>query len=98
MPKVLTREDGQQDEEEPRVEVHNRCGGLARQQPLAVRRATGDHTREAARAEAIAEEQEMKAAVAANRAQLVLAEADVPQAMAEAFRQGNLYADGQTGG
>ncbi len=42
------------------------------------------------RAEAIAHEQEMKAEVAANRAQLVLAEADVPLAMAEAFRAGNL--------
>lgn len=42
------------------------------------------------RANAIANEQEMKASVAAQRAQLVLAEAEVPQAMAEAFRQGNL--------
>ncbi len=47
------------------------------------------------RAEAIAKEQQMKANVAENRAQLVLAEADVPQAMADAFRQGNLYANGQ---
>ena len=42
------------------------------------------------RAEAVASEQEMKAEVANNRAQLVLAEADVPMAMAEAFRAGNL--------
>ena len=42
------------------------------------------------RAEAVAAEQEMKAEVANNRAQLVLAEADVPMAMAEAFRAGNL--------
>ena len=49
------------------------------------------------RAEAIAKEQEMKADVAENRAQLVLAEAEVPQAMAEAFRQGNLLANGQSG-
>jgi len=47
------------------------------------------------RAEAIAEEQEMKARVALNRASLVLAEAEVPEAMAEAFRQGNLLANGQ---
>lgn len=47
------------------------------------------------RAEAIAEEQEMKAAVALNRASLVLAEAEVPEAMAEAFRKGNLFANGQ---
>ncbi len=42
------------------------------------------------RAEALAQEQEMKANVAENRSRLVLAEAAVPQAMAEAFRKGNL--------
>lgn len=42
------------------------------------------------RAEAIAHEQEMKAQVQANRAHVVLAEAEVPRAMAEAFRRGNL--------
>ena len=42
------------------------------------------------RADAIASEQEMKANVAAQKAQLVLAESKVPQAMAEAFRQGNI--------
>lgn len=42
------------------------------------------------RAEAVASEQEMKAEVAINRAQLVLAEADVPKAMADAFRAGNM--------
>lgn len=46
------------------------------------------------RADAIAKEQEMKADVAKERAQLVLAEAEVPQAMAEAFRDGNLRAVG----
>ena len=44
------------------------------------------------RADAIAEEQEMKADVAKQRAQLVLAEAEVPQAMADAFRKGHLHA------
>jgi uncharacterized protein YqfA (UPF0365 family) len=44
------------------------------------------------RALALAREQEMKAAVAGNRAQVVLAEAEVPLAMATAFRQGNLEA------
>jgi uncharacterized protein YqfA (UPF0365 family) len=44
------------------------------------------------RAEAIAQEQEMKAQVAENRSRLVLAEATVPQAMAEAFRAGRLLA------
>lgn len=44
------------------------------------------------RAEAVAHEQEMKASVADNQARLVLAEAEVPRAMADAFRQGNLHA------
>ncbi|MFV1968019.1 MAG: flotillin-like protein FloA [Pirellulaceae bacterium] len=48
------------------------------------------------RAEAVAVEQEMKAKVSENRARLVLAEAEVPQAMADAFRKGNIYP--QTGG
>ncbi|MEM8677780.1 MAG: flotillin-like FloA family protein, partial [Planctomycetota bacterium] len=43
------------------------------------------------RAEAVAHEQEMKARVAENRSQLVLAEAEVPKAMAHAFEQGALY-------
>jgi uncharacterized protein YqfA (UPF0365 family) len=46
------------------------------------------------RAEAVASEQEMKARVAENRARLVLAEAEVPRAMADAFRQGNLHSNG----
>lgn len=49
------------------------------------------------RAEAVAYEQEMKARTALNRAQLVLAEAQVPQAMADAFRRGNLYAQAASG-
>ena len=44
------------------------------------------------RAMATAREQEMKAQVARNRAQVVLAEAEVPMAMAAAFREGNLAA------
>lgn len=42
------------------------------------------------RAEAIAWEQEMKAQTALNRAKLVLAEAEVPRAMADAFRAGSM--------
>lgn len=44
------------------------------------------------RALATAREQEMKAQVARNRADVVLAEAEVPLAMAAAFRSGNLQA------
>jgi len=43
------------------------------------------------RAEAIAREQEMKAKVAENRSRVILAEADVPLAIADAFRQGNFH-------
>lgn len=42
------------------------------------------------RAEAIATEQENRASVSENRASLLLAEAEVPQAMALAFKKGNL--------
>ncbi len=42
------------------------------------------------RAMAVAAEQEQVAAVMENRAKLVLAEAEVPKAMADAFRAGNL--------
>ncbi len=42
------------------------------------------------RAMAVAREQEMKAEVEANRAKVVLAEAEVPKAMAQALREGNL--------
>ena len=43
------------------------------------------------RAFAVAQEQEMKAKVSENRARLVLAEAEVPKAMADALREGNLF-------
>jgi uncharacterized protein YqfA (UPF0365 family) len=50
---------------------------------------------ESRRAEAVASEQENKAKVAENRAGLVLAEAEVPMAMADAFRAGNLQSNHQ---
>jgi uncharacterized protein YqfA (UPF0365 family) len=43
------------------------------------------------RANAIAWEQEMKAKVAENQSRVVLAEAEIPRAMAAAFRGGNLH-------
>jgi uncharacterized protein YqfA (UPF0365 family) len=46
------------------------------------------------RAIAVAKDQEMKALTVENRAAVVLAEAAVPQAMAEAFRAGSLRAGG----
>lgn len=54
-------------------------------------------TAEQRRADAIAKEQEMKASVVEKKARLVLAEAEVPRAMADAFRSGNLNADGKAG-
>jgi uncharacterized protein YqfA (UPF0365 family) len=48
------------------------------------------------RAEAVAFEQEMKAKVADNRSRLILAEAEVPRAMAEAFRHGRLASENGT--
>ncbi len=50
------------------------------------------------RAEAVAAEQEMKAKVAENRARLVMAEAEVPRAMADAFRSGNIFTSGEATG
>ncbi|MGI9429896.1 MAG: flotillin-like protein FloA [Bythopirellula sp.] len=49
------------------------------------------------RANAIAKEQEMKAKVAENQATVLLAKAEVPKAMAEAFREGNLIAGDKNG-
>ena len=48
---------------------------------------------EVRRAEAIAKEQQMKAKVARNRAAFVLSEAQVPAALADAFRNGRLRND-----
>jgi uncharacterized protein YqfA (UPF0365 family) len=45
---------------------------------------------EGRRAMAAAQEQERRAEVIANRAKLVLAEAEIPKAIAQAFREGNL--------
>src|SRR5262249_38976206 len=42
------------------------------------------------RAPAVAQEQEMRAAVEENRAKVVLSEAEVPRAIAQAFREGKL--------
>ena len=49
------------------------------------------------RANAIAREQEMKANVAENRAAVLLAQADVPKAIAQAFREGNLEVAARNG-
>jgi len=52
------------------------------------------------RARAVAQDQEMRALTQENRAKVVLAEADIPKAMADSFRGGNLRArvDGNPNG
>lgn len=50
------------------------------------------------RAFAVASEQEFKAKVAENRSVVILSEAEVPRAMADAFRQGNLSVDAKPSG
>ena len=52
---------------------------------------------ESRRAEAVAEEQQMRARVASNKSHLVLAEAEVPKAMADAFRAGRISAPNGAG-
>lgn len=47
------------------------------------------------RAIAVAKEQEMKALTQENRAHVVLAEAEIPMAIADAFRQGHLRSEGE---
>ena len=47
------------------------------------------------RARAVAQEQEMTALTQENQAKVVLAEAEIPRAMADAFRSGNLRAGGK---
>ncbi|MBI1311145.1 flotillin-like protein FloA [bacterium] len=49
------------------------------------------------RAMAVANEQQMKALTVENRSQVVLAEAEVPRAMADAFRRGSLRSESQSG-
>ena len=49
------------------------------------------------RANAIANEQEMTAVVTENRARVLLAEAEIPRAMAQAFRDGTLHSHGENG-
>jgi len=49
------------------------------------------------RANAIASEQEMRAQVSENRAVVIQAEAEVPNAIADAFREGNLHLVGGNG-
>jgi len=49
------------------------------------------------RAMAVANEQQMKALTVENRAHVVLAEAEVPRAMADAFRRGSIRSEAQTG-
>ena len=75
----------------PELVVHERTGFLgATVEELAFGLGQVLERPEERRAMAKAREQEMTAEVASNRARVVLAEAEVPLAMAAAFREGNL--------
>ena len=60
-----------------------------RRRLIAIARAKAEERR----AQAVAQQQEMQATTVENPAQVLLAEAEVPQAMADAFEAGNLRAE-----
>jgi uncharacterized protein YqfA (UPF0365 family) len=72
------------------IEVGENIGARLQADPAEADTRVARAKAEERRAVAIAREQEMKARVSENRANVVLAEAEVPMAMAAAFRQGNL--------
>src|SRR5262249_57598698 len=65
-------------------------GGGRQAKQAATDRRVAQAQAETGRAAAVAREQEMKAAVEENRAKVVLAEAEVPLAISQAFREGHL--------
>lgn len=73
------------------VDVGNNIGAQLQADQAEADRRVAQAKAEERRAMAIAQEQEMKAKVKENRAKVVLAQAEVPKAIAEAFRQGNIY-------
>lgn len=73
------------------VDVGDNIGAQLQADQAEADRRVAQAKAEERRAMAIAQEQEMKAKVKENRAKVVLAQAEVPKAIAEAFRQGNIY-------
>jgi uncharacterized protein YqfA (UPF0365 family) len=72
------------------IDVGNNIGAELQANQAATDLRVAQAQAETRRAAAVAVEQEMKAAVEQNRAKVVLAEAEVPQAIAQAFREGRL--------
>jgi uncharacterized protein YqfA (UPF0365 family) len=72
------------------IDVGNNIGAELQANQAATDLRVAQAHAETRRAAAVAVEQEMKAAVEENRAKVVLAEAEVPQAIAQAFREGRL--------
>jgi len=72
------------------VDIGNNIGARLQADQAEADKRVAQAMAEKRRAMAVAAEQEFKASVVENRAQVVLAEAEVPRAMAEALRTGNL--------
>lgn len=72
------------------VDIGNNIGARLQADQAEADKRVAQAMAEKRRAMAVAEEQEFKARVVANRAEVVLAEAEVPRAMARALERGNL--------
>ena len=72
------------------VDIGNNIGARLQADQAEADKRVAQAQAEKRRAMAVAAEQEFKAAVMDNRAKVVLAEADVPKAMASALEKGNL--------
>lgn len=72
------------------VDIGNNIGARLQADQAEADKRVAQAMAEKRRAMAVAEEQEFKARVMANRAEVVLAEAEVPRAMARALEKGNL--------
>lgn len=72
------------------IDVGNNIGAKLQADQAEADKRVAQAEAEKRRAMAIAREQEMKALVEENRAKVVLAEAEVPKAISQAFREGNL--------
>ena len=72
------------------VDIGDNIGARLQADQAEADRRVAQAAAESRRAWAVAAEQENAAEIAANRAKLVLAEAEVPKAMADAFRSGHL--------
>ncbi len=72
------------------VDVGDNIGAQLQKAQALADQARAQAEAEKRRAMAIARQEEMRALVHENRAKVVLAEAEIPKAMAEAFRSGNL--------